>query len=192
MSICGIILAAGLSSRAGIFKLTFRICSKPVIEHVVETMSHVCQSIIVVTGYQAEKLSYLGAQYENIRLIRNERYNEGMFGSVKSGLNLSDADRFFIIPGDCACVSPRTYSSLAQADGDIVVPVYNGRKGHPVLIGRAAAASILESRFPTLRDHILAAGFRTFETDDAGILMDIDCPEDIARAELYLSGRHTL
>jgi len=51
MTIDGIVLAAGLSSRMGKYKMSLKMGNKTVIESCIESMYDLCSTIIVVGGY---------------------------------------------------------------------------------------------------------------------------------------------
>ena len=60
----GIILAAGLSRRAGTYKMTLRINGKPLLERCIENMYDICSKIIVVGGYKIEDIRSIVDKYE--------------------------------------------------------------------------------------------------------------------------------
>jgi molybdenum cofactor cytidylyltransferase len=113
---------------------------------------------------------------------------EGMGASLRAAVaRLSpDVDGVFVFLGDM----PRVPTGLAQdlvaalvPGVDAVAPRFRGRRGHPVLFGEAC--------FPALRNlsgdvgarEVLASmGERLALVDspDAGVLFDVDRPEDLA------------
>lgn len=191
MSIDGIILAAGCSTRAERFKMTEKLLGKPVIEYAVETMSKVCSTIIVVAGHQSEKLFYLPRKYANVRIVQNDLYPQGMFCSVMAGLKASFSDRVFVIPGDYPAVSVNTVFCMKQRQNcDILVPSYRGKIGHPVLLRKEAVSKLQRDGFLTLWEFISQYGYQILEVDDPGILLDIDYPEDFWAIADYLRKQH--
>ncbi len=188
MIIEGIILAAGYSSRAGTYKLTAEIKGKAVIQRCIEGMYDVCSRIIVIGGYNINKLTPILDKYSKADLIFNENYQEGMFTSVLKGFKYSRADKTFLIPGDYPFVSQTVYEKLLKTNANIVVPTFGGMKGHPVLINKNMAGLLLTATgINTLRDFIAEQGFTTLEVESPGILMDIDTPEDYLLAQNYFS-----
>jgi molybdenum cofactor cytidylyltransferase len=129
----GVILAAGFSERAGQFKMTLPIGDNTILEKCIEGMISVCDRIIVVGGYNYDKIKEIVADISNVEFCYNKNYEMGMFTSVKRGIREIKAERFFIIPGDQPLVKPDTYRMLLAVDADIVIPRYQGKKGHPVL-----------------------------------------------------------
>lgn len=188
MNIEGVVLAAGYSSRAGTFKLELDIGGKTVIEHCIEGMYDICSRIIVVGGYQIHRIIEILKEYPKAEVVLNSRYAEGMFTSVKEGMRHVRGDRFFFTPGDYPMISRMVCQRLLTVEGDIILPAYGGRKGHPVLMmGRLAKELLMEPDSLSLRDFIHRKGYRVLEVEEEGILTDIDTQEDYKRMmERYL------
>lgn len=190
----GIILAAGFSSRAGTFKMALGINNKTIIENCVETMRTFCSSVYVVAGYKAYIIEeILKGKYNNVFIINNPLYEGGMFTSVRSGIEHIKEDKFFITPGDYPNIKKSTYEKLMRiydecefqnkkAAEPVIIPSYNGRKGHPILIDSRYKDEILnEKAYNSLRDFVKDKGFKLVEVDDIGILTDVDTMEDYNR-----------
>lgn len=178
MDIEGIILAAGLSSRAGTYKMTLEFKGRTIIENVIEEMLSHVQRIIVVGGYRIEILKPVVEKYEKVELVFNENYEEGMFSSVKKGISNIKGDRFFITPGDYPLIENGVYKKLLGNDGDIVIPVYDGKRGHPVLIKSSLINKINSNNYLSLRDFIKDSTPVMVPVDCPGILVDIDTMDD--------------
>jgi molybdenum cofactor cytidylyltransferase len=111
-----------------------------------------------------------------------------MFSSVQAGLAVVRASRVFLVPGDYAFIPPSVYVHMLSVAGEIVIPTYGGRKGHPVLLGCASVREILALPSDAiLRDYIAARGFVTVQVDAPGIHLDIDTPEDYANIQRLMS-----
>lgn len=183
MTVEGIILAAGFSSRAGSFKMGWLLDGKPLIRHTIDGMIDFCSRIFVVGGHKIETLTGLIQDYPEVRVVFNKDYSSGMFSSVKEGIKHLRGDKFFLIPGDYPIVTRDVYRILLQSRGDIIIPTFQGRKGHPVLIKTTLAEEILrEPEESNLRDFIRRKGFETIEVEDEGILLDIDTEADYEKA----------
>lgn len=179
MNIEGVVLAAGYSSRADAFKMTLDIGGKCVIERCIEGMLELCSRIVVVGGYGIERIEDALKNYSNVEVILNPHYAEGMFTSVKAGVRQIRGDRFFLTPGDYPLVNPATCRSLLSATGDMIIPTFGGRKGHPLLMAGDLAQELLkEPDSSSLRAFIQRKGYSPVEVADEGILWDIDTPED--------------
>ncbi|HCF49008.1 MAG TPA: molybdopterin-guanine dinucleotide biosynthesis protein A [Syntrophomonas sp.] len=175
----GVIAAAGKSQRTGeLNKLELDLGGKAVLARSLESMLAFCSTVYVVVGHYRESLEKLLGQYSNVEMVFNPSYEKGMFSSVKAGLVHIKASRFFFMPGDCPCVTPQVFKQMLQIDAPIVVPSYQNRPGHPVLMHSTLIAPILQGKFPSLNQFITAQGCVFAEVDCPGILMDIDTMED--------------
>ncbi len=175
----GIILAAGFSSRAGAYKMTLDIGGKTMLERCIEAMYDVCTRLIIVGGYGVSAILPVVAGYSRAELVLNERFGDGMFGSVRKGLEHVRAGRFFLTPGDYPLISREVYKSMLNIVGDIVIPCCKGETGHPVLMKSSLIGEILsDPGYCSLRDFIESRGFKKIEVEDEGILADVDTMQD--------------
>lgn len=175
----GIVLAAGESTRAGTFKMTLTIGEKTVVERSIEGMYEICSRIIVVGGHKIELLRKILANYQKVELILNENYAKGMFTSVKAGALNVRASRFFILPGDCPLVGRAVYEKMIATNAGIVIPSFEGRNGHPVMMQKSYIPALLnEPDESNLKSFIRRCGYKIVKVDDEGIIIDIDTIED--------------
>ncbi len=175
----GIVLAAGLSSRAGTNKLIFDVYGKTVIEQCILGMYALCSRIIVVGGHRIEDIKNILCEYPKVELIYNIDYLDGMFSSVKKGIANIKEEKFFLIPGDYPLIDEKTYKDMLNIDEDIVIPVYNGKRGHPLLMKSCLIKELLENNsYKTLRDFISIKKGCFVNVGDPGVLIDIDTMED--------------
>lgn len=190
MKVEGIVLAAGLSSRVGTNKLILDVYGKTVIEQCILGMYDICSSIIAVGGHRISDIEHILYKYSKVKLVYNEDYLSGMFSSIKKGIANIRKDRFFLIPGDYPLINSKTYKDMMAIDKDIIIPVYNGKRGHPLLMKSYLIDEILRnSYYETLRDFISVKESTFINIDDPGILIDIDTMEDYNRInQLHMVG----
>lgn len=189
-SVQAVVLAAGLSRRAGSFKPALDLGGRPMILRCVDAFLETCSSIIVVGGHEYDRLAALVVGIPELRLVRNEGYLSGMFSSVRAAVAAVDADRFFLIPGDYPFVRPETCRVLLEASGAVVVPSFGGRAGHPVLLDAALIHDILAEKEDSTLRAVLSRHPRTFvPVDDPGVLRDVDTEDDYRAAVLEMVGR---
>ena len=175
----GVVLAAGLASRSGGRKMTLPLGDKTVIERTIEGMYGIVGRILVVVGWQAERIQEVLASYDKVEIVVNERFMAGMFSSVKAGLAQVRAPSIVLLPGDCPLIAADTYRRMLAVAGDILVPTFEGKRGHPVLLRGALIPEILSRPDDsTLRQYIDHKGCVFVEMDDDSILHDMDTPED--------------
>lgn len=188
--VAAIILSAGYSSRMGEFKPLLPMGETTVIERAVALFRGAgISDIRVVVGHRAEDLLPMLTRMQVCPVV-NERYREGMFSSVVAGVASLDDDveAFFLLPVDIPLVRTETVSTLLRAyrngTSGIVYPVCNGKRGHPPLIAARYRDEILTWNGEGGLKPVLARNCDDsldVETDDEGILNDMDTPEDYAR-----------
>lgn len=190
MNVEGIILAAGWSGRtAPACKLAFELAGQTMLERSIGSMMPFCAHIYVVTGAHQETIEGILRGRSGITLVHNPDFAAGMYGSVKAGLKRTNANRVFLLPGDCPFVTAEVYGALLAAEGEIVLPAWQGRAGHPVLLGRSVIAALLQDdtcenlhQFTEARHPVQVA------VDCPGILTDIDTMEDYRQALRQMNG----
>ncbi|MBZ9663142.1 nucleotidyltransferase family protein [Pseudomonas sp. LMG 31766] len=125
-----------------------------------------------------------------IRLVQHPATAQGMGYSLAAGakrlLAESSAMAVAIFLADMPHIrrdSLETLLACASTD-KILLPSYQGKRGHPVLFGRdfwpqlAALSGDVGAR-PVLQQN--AEALRIVELADPGVLQDIDTPQDLAR-----------
>ncbi len=138
--IWAIVLAAGESKRMGRPKMLLPFRSKTILETVIDTVLETSvDGMLVVLGAEAASLSPLLRAYP-VKTVFNAAFRSGMLSSVQAGFSaLPEAvTAALLVLGDQPAVSPiviRELLSLHQSLPEaILIPVYRGRRGHPVLI----------------------------------------------------------
>lgn len=89
-----------------------------------------------------------------------------------------------VAPVDHPLVAPATVRALVDAARPTAVPVYRGKRGHPVALARSTAEQLVSGDSPAanLRDAMKAAGRRDVEVDDPGVIGNCNTPEQLAAA----------
>ena len=179
-----LIPAAGMSTRMGSFKPLLKIGSDTMAEMLISVFRRSgVDEIVMVTGFQAERLeSHLADR--GVHFLRNDDYaHSGMFDSAKLGLAyLADrCDRILFTPIDVPLFSAATVAALLSAEAELACPVFNGQRGHPLLLSsRFAARLIRDNGENGMRGAIARCGvdMTAIPVDDRGILYDADTPQD--------------
>ncbi|MCS7219989.1 MAG: nucleotidyltransferase family protein [Anaerolineae bacterium] len=199
--ISAIVLAAGASQRMGCPKLLLPLGDKLVIEHVVHTVTatNVDEAIVVVGHWRAEMEQVLAGL--PVRVAFNPDYARGeMLSSVQVGLKAASpmATAALIALGDQPQVSVATMNRIAAAlrgeDDRICLPIFGGRRGHPIGLPRRFWSEVLSigqggSLREVIRRHQDAIA--EIPVPDDAILSDMDTLQEYARllAHVQLSGR---
>ena len=73
---------------------------------------------------------------------------------------------------------------MLEVPGVVVIPTYQGRKGHPVLMAPPVVDAVLrEPDASTLRDVLARVGYVTVEVEDKGVVFDVDDLDDYGEAK---------
>ncbi len=188
-----IVLAAGYSSRANAFKMTLPLGQMSVLEQTISKFEGLCSRVIVVAGFKPElikeeiaKICYKNAYSFQIKFVYNEDFNQGMFTSIQRGCNEVNAPTFFITPGDCPLVKIETIQLIANHKGNVVIPSFNYKGGHPIKLSSEVKQKILETN-PESNLRMVLNGYEKeyINVDDPGVLMDVDTLEDFQKAKDY-------
>jgi len=196
--LAAIVLAAGMSRRMGRLKQLLPFGDKPMLARVVESLQSAQPGgpIVIVTGHAAAEIVLAVQQstpeMQNIAFAHNAAYATGeMLSSVQTGVRAlpPDVNAFLLVLGDQPGVLPSTINALCTTFVDtrapIVQPVFNGRRGHPLLFAARCTPEILAlPRGATLRDCVQQHRGEAIEVSvpDAAIVADVDTPEEYERA----------
>ena len=187
-----IILSAGYSTRMGSFKPLMRIDGKTPLQRCIELFKSCgINNITVVTGYLNEciekELNDIRIESNDIRIVLNEKYSEGMFTSIRVGVESlpQGTDAFFILPVDIPsvqeCTIKKMLQSYASIKGGILYPTFGEEKGHPTLVSYSFAEEILnndpEGGLRELFNQHKKQWYYE-QVADRGILLDMDIKED--------------
>ncbi len=186
-----VVLAAGLSRRMGTPKMLLDWQGGPMIAQVVQTLLEGgLERVMVVTGFGREQIEAALAGLP-VEFAYNEQYSNGeMLFSLQTGLRALPAGvaAALIVLGDQPQIQANTVRLVLdryfEEGGQLIVPSYQMRRGHPWLVERKLWEEILALRRPqTLRDFIQARAedIQYLNVDTITILQDIDTPEDYNR-----------
>lgn len=197
--VSAVVLAAGMSRRMGTLKQLVRFGEHTLLEHTLNAVraSSIGETILVL-GYQADQIRSGILLEDNVRVIINDNYKDGMSTSIRRGLEAvsPDANAALIILADQPFLKSSVIDQLIAQYGNsnaaILYPVYKGFRGNPVLVDR--------SLFPEMTQITGDIGCRSIfglhskkirkvPVDDIGILVDIDTVEDLSNA--IAQGEHS-
>lgn len=197
----GLILAAGFSQRMGDFKPLLDLGGLTLLERTIRLFQSAgVHRVLVVVGHRAPELLPL-IEKCGARISINTQYEKGMFSSVAAGAAALDEKTraFFVLPVDIPLVRPASLRDLLAAfpasDAAIRHPTFDGRRGHPPLIGRRHIQAILKWEAPgglaallgRLEGHALDVA-----VIDEFIHQDLDRPKDYRRMTDRLARRDVL
>ncbi|MGH9431145.1 MAG: nucleotidyltransferase family protein [Terriglobia bacterium] len=182
--VAALILAAGESSRMGQDKALLDYRGKTFLGTIIAHLREAgISEMAVVLGHHAESIRS-AVDLTGIRVVLNQDYQRGQTSSLQAGLAAWDAPgpRAVLLclvdhPAVGASVIAKILERYRQSGAPVVIPVFNGKRGHPVLIGRELfaelrALAVTEGANTVLRQYRSATDF--VEVEDPTILMDVD------------------
>ena len=201
MSISGLLIASGLSSRLDGFKPLLKYKGQTFLITIVEKILSTISNVVIVVGYNhtlilEELADYFNSVPKNkdshtwiidsrITILHNENYKSGMFSSLQLGVNqLSYSDWILYHFVDQPNIPIKFYSDILKqhnSSANWVQPIFEGRKGHPILFDKLVATKIIEAEnssnlLELLRDETIEKYF--WNCNCPQVLEDIDTNED--------------
>ncbi len=189
--IAALVLAAGQSTRMrGRNKLLARVGEAPLIRTTVRTLLAArVRSVLVVTGHEPQRIAQALAP-EPVQLVHNPAYRTGLSSSLRCGLAALPAATAGVLvcladmPRVSALDIERLIAAFAPEEGrPICVPIFDGQRGNPVLwASRFIPEMMLITGDTGARELLLRHADLVHEVEaaDAGVLLDVDTPEDLA------------
>ncbi|MEF2114348.1 MULTISPECIES: NTP transferase domain-containing protein [Clostridium] len=191
----GIIVATGWTSGENEPHPLLKMGSITAVKRIVLTFQQVGISpIVIVIGYEAEKIEHDLADYGVIFLLDEKYETSQMFDSAKIGLSylLNKCDQVIFNPVSILMFTPETIKKMMECGKKLLSPSYHGKTGHPLLISSELIPKILKYNGNTgMRGAIKNIGVERqwIDIDDEGILHDAD---DIDRSNQLLKKHNQL
>jgi molybdenum cofactor cytidylyltransferase len=201
-----IVLAAGQASRfrAGggtdLTKLVAKLDGKPIVRRAVEAaLAARARPVVVVTGYARDSVEAALADLD-IRVAFNPRFASGLASSLSAGLSVlpKDVVGALVLLGDMPWIEPTLIDTLIDAflarKGPLAaVPLREGRRGNPVLLGRELFEVALrltgDEGARRLIGALSADELVEVEASGVGATFDVDTPSDLAAARRFHCGQ---
>jgi molybdenum cofactor cytidylyltransferase len=187
--IVAVVLSAGESSRMGQPKALLPIDGETFLERIVSALRRTqVGKIIVVVGHNAEEMKRKIGHLP-VEILVNHQYKLGQLSSLQVVIRhlLSDqsCDGMLVHLVDHPYIDSGLVSRMIEgfhASGKlIVVPCYQGKRGHPVILSRKLFNELLNAPIDQGAKAVVNAhSVDTLEmdADDEGITIDIDTPDE--------------
>jgi len=186
LKITAILLAAGSSSRFGGDKLVMPLDNGlTLLEVSASKLCDVMSDVIAVIGpEQTTRSQLLKSMGINAIVCPNAKLGigESLAYSVEQ---TADSDGWLVALADMPFLKTQTLERLNQsllAGSVLTAPYYRQRRGHPVGISRQFLPDLLQLKGDCGARHLFTQGDEMvvkIETDDIGIVRDIDYPSDL-------------
>lgn len=183
-----VVLAAGQGSRFGgpVHKLEQPLGTSTVLGTTLDrVIASGCPFIVVTTARLATQVLQQVARRDLLVLSEDEA-QRGVGHSIAAGVaERPDASGWLVLPGDMPMIRTSSIQAVADAlaEHPIAFTQYRGRRGHPVGFGSELFSELTALDGDVGARRIIARyPAHGIELDDPGVLVDIDTPEDLARA----------
>ncbi|MCK9895658.1 GNAT family N-acetyltransferase [Frankia sp. AgB32] len=194
----GLLLAAGAGRRMGRPKALVEIDGEPLVARGIRLLADGgARPVVVIAGAAAPQVEAVAAALTTVtpvRLVRAQRWAEGLGASLRAGLAAAadlDVDAVVVAlvdQPDLVAAAVRRLIGAAAPGGGYPHPAltasYQGRAGHPVLLRRAVWERVAASAVGDvgarawLRAHPAEVGL--VPCDGLGSPRDVDTPADLA------------
>jgi molybdenum cofactor cytidylyltransferase len=182
--VAAILLAAGQSRRMGAFKPLLPFGNKTVIESCIEYLREAgVETVVAVLGHRSDEIR---GKLTGVTIAINPDPNSEMGASIVAGIR--------VLPGDAKCVlialvdHPAVPASIVSTlieewkrGSRIVIPTYENRGGHPVLVDLSFRTEILSlDQTGGLRELLKthASEVRRLPVDSPFVARDMDTWDD--------------
>ena len=185
--LAALILSAGASSRMGRPKALLPYREGTFLQHLIDVTRHPkIGERRVVLGAGANEIRKI-ANIDPSIVVLNHDWKKGQLSSICAGVRSLaeiETDGILLCPVDHPLVSANLISELVdqfyKREKTIVLPTYNGRRGHPVIFSSVLyndllAAPVEKGARAVVWAH--AADVLEVQTDEEGIVLNINDPD---------------
>lgn len=180
-----IVAAAGLSRRMGAEKVLLPLGRSTILETVLTSLAAAGVDDVVVVVRPDLQAARVAAERAGARVVENPNPRAELLSSIRLGLSAlaSSLDAFFVWPADHPLISPGTLRILLDAGSTetAVIPTFDGRRGHPALVGSGFRPAVLDGSLEGGLRQLWRQredAVRELEVPDRGVLLDINTPDD--------------
>jgi len=189
--LAAVILSGGASSRMGSPKALLPYQGRPFLEHLLEITIHPEISVRrVVLGAEAGSIAKAIPLKAN-EMIINSQWEKGQLSSIQAAVRKLPAgtEGMLLLLIDHPLISSALVGELIaqfyKSKKPIVLPVYEGRRGHPVIFSASLYPELLRAPLETGARAVVWAHAEEVEevpTSEEGCVLNLNDPETLNRA----------
>jgi molybdenum cofactor cytidylyltransferase len=190
--LAAVILSAGASSRMGQPKALLPYREGTFLEHLIQVTRHPRIGVTrVVLGAGADEIRAIAKLHPDV-VVLNPKWEMGQLSSICAGIRSLEGvetDGIVLCPVDHPLVSATLVSDLIErsysSGKSIVLPTYNGRRGHPVIFSSALYGELLAAPADKGARAVVwahAADVLEVPTGEEGVVLNINDPDMLRRS----------
>lgn len=188
--LAAVILSGGASRRMGSPKALLSYQGRPFLEHLLDVSRHAKIGVRrVVLGADAEPISK-EIQLAPEEIVINSDWEKGQLSSIHAALRSlpaqTDGIILFLIdhPLISAALVEELIASFYDSGKPIVLPVCDGRRGHPVIFSSALYEELLNASAETGARSVVwahAGEIQAVRTNEEGCILNLNDPDTLQR-----------
>lgn len=189
--LAAVILSGGASSRMGVPKALLPYHGGTFLEHLLKVTDHPRIGWRrVVLGADAQAIAE-GVELSVDEVVINENWEAGQLSSIQAGVRSLPAgtDGMLLCLIDHPLVTVELLGALVErfyeSGTSIVLPVYKGRRGHPVIFASRLYEELLSAPLETGARAVVwahAEEICEMETSEEGCVLNLNDPNALAKA----------
>ncbi len=189
--LAAVILSGGASRRMGSPKALLSYQGRPFLEHLLDVARHPKIGVRrVVLGAHAEPI----AKEVNLapdEIVINDEWEKGQLSSIQAALRSlpPNTDGILLLLIDHPLISAELVGELIDSFYNtrkpIVLPVYEGRRGHPVIFSAALYPDLMTAPLETGARSVVwnhAGEVQVVQTSEEGCVLNLNDPDTLQRA----------
>ncbi|MGB7281052.1 MAG: nucleotidyltransferase family protein [Candidatus Acidiferrum sp.] len=189
--LAAVILSGGASRRMGSPKALLSYQGRPFLEHLLDVARHPKIGVRrVVLGADAEPI----AKEINLspdEIVINEDWEKGQLSSIQAALRSlppqTDGVILFLIdhPLISSALVGELIESFYNSGKPIVLPVYEGRRGHPVIFSSPLYAELMNAPLETGARSVVwghSGEVQVVQTNEEGCVLNLNDPDTMQKA----------